>query len=314
MNPKQALIILAVYACVFAWGCACFAQDGEHKEGPAPGPDGAFTMLEFEHQLNRIKSLGQSKDLDGLEQAGNAIEENWRKWQGDRYFRLISALCDEIRTRDFRNPRREADLEQRFARLAFQKPGEMPLEVELGLAGHLQNNIEDEIKLVKGPAWTQHRREKAKRLFHAWGRLEGSLEDDFDVNDRNNMPRRNVSPPKGVSNLSAGASPDQIEDPTLRAEYEAAIAANTRKAEKYNRQYRLRQLDKVFSQNMEKYVITAYSQPPFDPENLRQQLDAYQAVKPGNTKLAEREARILKAVSDAMARQATQPADPPAGR
>jgi hypothetical protein len=314
MNPKQALIDLVMYACVFAWGCACFAQNAEQKDKPASGSNGAFMMLEFEEQLNRIKSLGQAKDLDGLEQAGNAIEENWNKLQGDRYFRLVSALCDEIRTRDFRKPRKEADLEQRFAKLAFQKPGEMPLEVELGLVGHLQSNIEGEMKLLKGPAWTQDRREKVKRLFHAWGRLEGALEDDFDVNDPSNMPRRNVSPPEGVSNLPAGASPDQIKDAALRAEYEAAIAANARKAERYNRQYRLRQLDKVFSRNAEKLVITVYSQSPFDLEDLRQQLDAHSALKAGNTKLAERKARIVKAVTDAMASQATQPAEPPAGQ
>jgi len=120
-------------------------------------------------------------------------------------------------------------------------------------------------------AWSRERRAKAGFWLHAWARLENQINRNFDFSDR---ARLNVRPPEETG-LPAGIVPEGIRDPKLRAQYEAAIAANTKKGREWDRQSELRALDETFPKIAEAYVVRVYSQPPSHIEELRQHLTAY---------------------------------------
>jgi hypothetical protein len=85
-------------------------------------------------------------------------------------------------------------------------------------------------------------------------------------------------------------APEHIDDPKLRAEYDAAIEENRRKAQRYSEQYSLRQWLKRFPKTAEEYIIRAYSKPPFDVGELKGFLETYLDDE-------ETRARILDAVT-----------------
>jgi hypothetical protein len=137
-----------------------------------------------------------------------------------------------------------------------------------------------------GQEWTQQRKEDIQIRLHAWKRLTDAIDPTWDPND---LPLLNVPLPSGAEGMT-GMSPKDINDPALRAKYEAAIEKNKQKAEKYSEQSKLRDWLKRFPKRAEEYIIQAYSKPPFDVEELKQYLDKYIA----DTKT---KARILDAVT-----------------
>jgi hypothetical protein len=64
-------------------------------------------------------------------------------------------------------------------------------------------------------------------------------------------------------------SPNSIEDPRLRAEYEAAISANQLKAEYYNRQYRLRQNEPLILKDAIRFLSHSYRTLPRKDSELK---------------------------------------------
>jgi len=245
--------------------------------------------MEHEKDLSLLESFANSKDLNGLEKAADNIEKKWSQREEEYYFALMLKICDLLNSTDFNDYGRQTSLIQKYATLILNQSETIPLEIELPLLLHLQEDIDYSKGVVKGVEWSKQRSRIAKSCFGAWQRLENELDKKFDFND---LPERNVAPPLGT-NLPSGIAPEDVEDPKLRAEYEATLAKNKQKAQNYNRQLKLREMDKLFSPKAEQYIISAYSKPPFELEELKQYFEEYVADK-------ERSARILDAVKREM--------------
>ena len=104
--------------------------------------------------------------------------------------------------------------------------------------------------------------------------------------DPNEVIYLHAEPPEG---LPIGVDPKGIKDSDLLMEYEAAIKLHGQKVKKFNEQYTLRDRLKYFPKQAEKYIIRAYSHPPFDIKELKEMLNIY---LPDN----EANIRILNAV------------------
>lgn len=245
--------------------------------------------VEYEKDLNLLESFANARDLNGLEKAGNDIEKKWGQRKEESYFALMLKICDLLNSIDFNDYGRQSSLIQKYATLALEKSETIPLEIELPLLLHLQEDVDYSKGVVKGVEWSKQRSRITKSWLSAWQRLEKEIDKNFDFND---LPERNIAPPLSTG-LPSGIAPEDVEDPKLRAEYEAALAKNKQKAQNYSRQVKLRELDKLFSPRVEQYIISAYSKPPFDLEELKQYLDEYVTDK-------ERSARILDAVKKKM--------------
>lgn len=240
---------------------------------------------EYERYLSLIQSFRDSRDLKGLERAADEINQKWDEFDGDNYFVLMLNICSQLCSYDFNEEGRELYMADKFAVLALEKSDKIPLEVEFEILSFLQPDYEDSpLGKVKASERDKQRANRVRLWLRAWQRLNNEIDPDFDFDD---LPKVNIPPPN--TSLRAGVAPEDIKDPILRAEYEAAIRENARKAEAYNRQYKLRQLEQTFAGEAEQYIIDIFSKPPFNLEELERLLNTYITDK-------DIKARILSAV------------------
>ena len=163
-------------------------------------------------------------------------------------------------------------LSQKYALTALSKADTFSLELEIKILPFVAMDLAPRTKTDDvDSAWLKERAVKARLWLHAWQRLEREIDRNFNFDDRASL---NVSPPE-ITVFPDGVTPEAIKDPTLRAQYQAAISANAEKAKKYDRQYMLRHLDKTFPAKAEQYIVRVYSQSPFNTEELKSYLNSY---------------------------------------
>lgn len=296
MMHKRKLPLLFAAGCCLALGATLLARErllrfaggGGSGELPPPTPAGGLVQnarrgggrVSGAHEspadahgrlLRRVEALRAAGDLSGLAALADEINNKKEELGVERYADLMLAVSGTLASYDFKDDRQYA-LARKYAALALEHADGMPLETEIRLALYLQGDDEPRPDPAGAEEWSQERSRRARHWLHAWQRLEKEVDSRADADDR---PLLSVMPPPGAHPRIPGISPEAIKDPKLRAQYEAAIAANRRKIEHYNRQHELRQLDQLFTKRAEEYVIKLYSTPPYNLEELRQYLNSY---------------------------------------
>ena len=173
-------------------------------------------------------------------------------------------VCSEISNRGL-NVERVRDQSEHFARLALAHSSRYSWEREIGLVGFLgyqRWSANDDV-------WLRERREKAALWLHALRRLEKQTDRNFDIKNR---PSMRVYPPD-ETRLPPGSPPSAIKDPFLRAKYEAAIASNKSKSQRFKEHLPLLLHGPAFKQRTERWLIQAYSQPPVRTAELKRYLE-----------------------------------------
>jgi hypothetical protein len=223
---------------------------------------------EYEEDLNRLIAL-RSRTLEELLDFSNQLERKWRRMDWNQYASLMLHVCSEISNRGLNDSRLRLESE-RFARIALSHAGMFSWEYQSDLVdalGYQRFSVPD-------ATWVRERREKTELWLQAWRRLEKEFDPTFDVNDRKSLPGMRVMPPFATG-LPAGTPPSAIKDPKLRAQYEAAIAENNKKAERVNRQLPLHAHGPSFKARAERWLIQAYSQQPRRIGELKHYLQVY---------------------------------------
>jgi hypothetical protein len=250
----------------------------------------------YRQELAHIKGLRKSlkpgpiNDLRSFEKFADEIQTKWSRKSKEHYALLMLELCKPLSSGRF-NDEQQYALARKYALSVLDKPEEISVEMELELTGHVMTLMCTPYA-PKGEDFAQRRKKDVEVRFHAWKRLIDAIDPAWDPND---LPSINVPTPL-ASGQPSGVVPEAIKDPKLRAEYEAAIEKNRQKAERYNEQYSLRKWLKMFPRNAEPYIIQAYSNPPFNLEELKQYLDNYIADE--KTKI-----RILDTVTNNVEKQ-----------
>ncbi len=263
------------------------------------------TAKEYALYADRVKSLRTSRNLDEVEKLAAEIEAEWVEKSKERYAALMLKVCLALNGEDFEDDK-QYDLEHRYALLALEKNDpagpdafRAKTETRLILIVFHANSMLYSKDMITRDEYSKRRSAAAKLLFQAWKRQQDQIDPDWDPN--HGLPAINLSPP-AATGMPSGIAPEAIKDPELRAQYEAAIDKNRKKAQAYRKQSRLRKLKKLFWPIAERHVIRAYSKEPFNTEELKAYLREYVADK-------EMQARILGGVA-----KATQEAAGPAGR
>ena len=241
------------------------------------------TTQQYEQDIKTIDSLAVQRDITELEKVANSIHHRWRGTNQEKHAQLTLRICQQVGSGRFGGAQ-QTSLPREHALVGLEQADKLEIETELALVGYMMTDISG-ADAPKGRDWAQIRRVDLRARLHAWKRLRNAIIPAWDPNDR---PLRNVSPPS-TTGLPAGVSPNAVREPELRKEYEAAIEANRQKAETYRRQYRLRNLQKVFEPLAEEYIIRAYSKPPLESKELQDDLVSY-GIDPAMRK------RILEAV------------------
>jgi hypothetical protein len=227
--------------------------------------------MQYQEALRRLASFRESRDLDGLEHAADLLETELKKGGKQAHLAFLLQVCNLLSSIDFGNYDRQHSLIRRFAEKGLKGPAAIPVDMELQLMLLLEHASED----VHAKATTQERAEMRRARTIRWLRALQRVADEIDKNfDFNDLPELNIAPPPGAK-VSAGAAPGHISDPKVRAQYEAAIANNKRKAETLTRQLQLRQMLKTIAPEAEQFIIRAYSRPPFNLAELKDLLDRH---------------------------------------
>jgi hypothetical protein len=233
----------------------------------------------FEEDNRRLIEL-RSRSFDELLALATQMEIKWRRIDWNQYARIMIRICSEISNRSVHDPRLRKESE-RFARIALSHSAMFLWEHQSDLVGALGSRV--------SPAaddWLRERREKAGLWLQAWQRLDKEFDPTFDINDRKNRPLMRVFPPD-ETRLPAGTPPSAIKDPKARAQYEAALAENKRKAQRANKQFPLIAHGPSFRARAEHVLIYLYSQPPFRNNELRQYLEMYIRDTPARKRILD---------------------------
>jgi len=212
---------------------------------------------EIDREVQRIQSLRNSKRSEEWEGVFSAVRDRWMDREDSSYALLTYEACRLISSYDF--PAEIESLGPKYSKAALEDAKVIPVDIQLRLALALQLPR----KNTGTGEWVRLRKEYANHWFASLARLHSEILPDFDFED---MPLMHVSPPSGAK-VSAGASPESIRDPKLRAEYEASIKANDEKGAKYDKQFLLQRLKTSLGPLIEKRIVIAYST---DPANLEE--------------------------------------------
>lgn len=248
---------------------------------------------EYKQELARIKALEKSfkpgpvNDLKEYEKFADEIQKKWSQKNKEYYARLMLEICGPLSSGAFKDDRRY-DLAKKYALSVLEKSEEISIEMELELTGHVVTLMYTP-NAPKGEDFAQRRKEDVEIRLHAWRRLIDAVDPNWDPNELLLSPNA-VAASMGFPGTIA---PEGIKDPKLRAEYEAALQKNREDIERHTKQYRLHDWLKSYPKSAERYIVLAYSEPPFNLEELKQYLGKY-AVD------AKTRARILDAVTKNM--------------
>lgn len=230
---------------------------------------------EYKQDMARIEALRKSfkpglvNDLKEYEKFADAIQKKWGRQNKEYYARLMLEVCGPLSSGTFADDRRH-DVARRYALSVLEKSEEISIEVELELTGHVMTSMYTR-NLPKGEDLAQRRKKDVEIRLHAWKRLVDAIDPNWDPNEELRSPNA-VATSMGFPGTIA---PEAIKDPKLRAEYEAAMQKNREDIERYTKQYRLHDWLKRYPKRAERYIVKAYSKPPFNLEELNQYLETY---------------------------------------
>ncbi len=300
---KRATIYFLILVCcllaigVVFWPGAGGRQIKEQEfEKDQVGPAGLSSQAEkqeYKQDMARIKALRKSfkpglvNDLEQYEKFADEIRNKWRDRNKEYNARLILEICGPLSSGTFEDDRRH-DVARKYALSVLEKPKEISVEMELKLTGHVMTSIYTP-NSPKGEDLAQRRKKDVQIRLHAWKRLHDAIDPNWDPNEE-------IWSPNAVGalmGLPSGIAPEGVGDPKLRAEYEAALQKNSEEIERYTKQYRLHDRLKSYPKRAERYIVKAYSEPPFNLEELRQYLEKYIVDK-------KTRARILDSVEKNM--------------
>lgn len=244
-----ALALLSCY-CLASVSCA---------EGSTNGSRPTASVVDAAIQQRLVKAT-EANDVKTIGELARAVQE--------QYWRQTLDICNALVSHPMDGTPLRLQLANQFGLDALEQADLMPIELEIAF---LQCLLNDTGAAKPDDEWVTLRGKKAALYLHAWKRLDAMIDPNFDLSVPISI---NVMPPPGAG-IPPGGDPSAITDPNIRKEYEALIEQNRKNIVKYNEQRRLRDLNKVYQRQAEQYLITAYSTPPYNIEELRTLLNQY---------------------------------------
>ena len=201
----------------------------------------------YQRDVKALQAVDDQHDLDALAAFAAQKYGSWHRTGGEYFYRFMGQVCDSLdgEWRGVVAMDRQEGLAQKYALLCLHPVdtgGNIPCteadEVQLILATRHKDDYDYRADRLNPTDLADIRARRVKLWFHAWRRIENEVDPTFDFS-KGYLAQ--VPPPSGA-HIFAGEDPKDIRDPKLRAEYQARIAANQRRADEYLRQMDLRDL------------------------------------------------------------------------
>jgi hypothetical protein len=204
----------------------------------------------------KIQSLRRIKDIGGLTFSVREAINHWSNTDAaDPY--VLEVICTELASFDLGDWSAQEALMQQCTLAALSRSERLSVLEEVGFVLRLTEPVDGSRSILALQQRTGH-------WLRAWRRLGGAVDAAFSPTD---YPLLKVDPPVQTG-LPAGAAPEAIDDPALRAEYERAIEKNRHAAAHYREQFQLRQAQARLQACLQRYLLRAYARPRFHIDEL----------------------------------------------
>jgi len=213
--------------------------------------------------LERLHAPRDARDLSSLEKVIDSDSQKWKSIDHVSYLAYMYRACGEISSYDYSDRSTQAKLLTRYS-LEVLASGQLSREQRILFLGFLSYDAADWDEVT----WRHLRFQKANLWLGTWAQFATSMDPTFDATE---VPMINIEPPVG-SMVPSGASPEDVKDPKLRAEYERRLADNQARSARIAEQQYLRMNANQFYSEAENYLVHAYSRPPSDSAELERLL------------------------------------------
>lgn len=206
--------------------------------------DKIFQVNDYERISKEVARLGQTKDLKGLIALENLINTSQFRENFGLYTELMIKICGGYNTYDFRDAKQYL-MARKCAKNSLKRLDEMPIGRATNLVAQLGGDNEYLLGIVPESNWKSDRTERAVYWFRAWQLLDKAIIRDY--NFESNRPI-----------------------------YHSKMTLDERnRAEEYNRQRFLQRDRKNYLIDFRRFILDAYSRPPYDTLELKNYLQKY---------------------------------------
>ena len=215
-----------------------------------------------------IKLLRAKKDVKGLQKLGEEIKAEWSAKKSAALYPVILEVCVALNSARTTEPGVDQFI-QELVVAAIDSPAEKPAEVVAKLLLFLESDFDYSSGKLAGAEWASERAVRAER----WLKVCKSVrEQNAALPKPSGEVQLNVSPPEG---LPSGVGPEAVKDPVLRKQFEEAIELNTRRHEANQKKRMFDDLEKDVASDSARYLVEAFSKPPFRTDDLAKLLAEY---------------------------------------
>ena len=239
----------------------------------SPKPLQSGLSSDYRQITQRIDAVRTSDDINTLPILAQEIQSKWFNADIIQYSALINRFCYVTLLSKLGKQDEGTAIVSRYALLALARKEEMSVTTEANVVDYLQPQ-ERKILLnntLSSKDWENYRNERASISLHLLGRISNETNPHFDFS---RVPKLNVAPPLAAP-VDSGASPQDVADPKLRAEYEASIKANQAFNAERNEQLQLKELNETLVPLQQKYVVDLYSVRPYNLPELKNLMNKY---------------------------------------
>lgn len=266
-----------------------FARITAMKHSLSPELDKESFDRDPKGYMKQVLASQEKNNLGSYEKFADEILAKWKSRNPEFYVRLAIRLCGPLSSGSFKD-RRCYDVARKYALSALEKRDKIPLELELKLTGYVMTNRGTYYRPTR-PDYARHRPKDVEVRLHAWKRLLDAIDPTWDPNETLTLYAES---PKGTY-WQPGYPAERVKDPALRAEYEASIKTHREKSEAWSKQYGYRSWLKRFPRTAEKYIVGAYSEPPFNLAELKQFLETHPPGEKVKNRILE---KVKKGIAD----------------
>lgn len=249
----KALLFVALTCCIgSSHSTQVFAQEQQDSQ-----LDADTAKLDLLRSSNNLNEMRTQIDLDSAK---------WRSSDRNAFLVYMYRACGELSSYDIGDTSQRALSLGQYS-ISVLRSGDLPLPQYVQFVEFLGFDP----PVIDQADWEVLRRQKAQFWLKAWRRVTQATDPKVDLDDR---PLLNVAPPLSTG-LPAGISPASIKNPRVRTEYEKAIAQNNAKAQRCSEQSWLRLNGSSVYEEMEHYLVNAYSRPPSNLSELQRLLSEF---------------------------------------
>jgi hypothetical protein len=269
MKAKKIIICLGVFIGYMMVTSLSLGVNSIPSEAETKDYKDEMTIID---KMKGSINSGKNVKLEDYEKFADEILKKWNPKNKEYNSRLILEICGPLGSGQFED-NRQYDLARKYALSVLEEPNEILVLVEIVLSGYVQT-LTQLPKPPKGEDYAQRRKKDVEIHLHAWKRLIDSIDPNWDPNE-GLLSENGV----GVSfGFPGSIAPESINDPKLRSEYETALEKSKLDIERDTNQRRLHTWLRIYPKIAEDYIIHAYSQEPYNLDELKKYLEKYKII------------------------------------